>query len=338
MEPNQNTAVVQAAPRKPSIAVSERGIVIDSMDALWRFSQYVSVSGLAPKGLEKQEAIFVAVQMGLELGMTPMSSLTCIAVINGRPTMFGDAQLGLVRASGELEEFSEWYEVGGRKQIHNPATFGEDAAAVCHVKRRGFEAQRSVFSVADAKRAQLWGKTGPWSQYPARMLRFRARAFILRDNFGDVLRGIMSAEEARDIEPIDVTPEKATRGRPSNVRVPQFSTDGDVAPVTAAAAPETQPAASQPATEELTLAADPTEPSPSALALGKLLSKAGLSFDDFKEVCKVNPRWATRVQELGSYADLTTDEAVEIIGSLDVVDGKTVWKSMTRRGNGGKAA
>lgn len=45
---------------------------------------------------------------------------------------------------------------------------------------------------------QLWGKSGPWQQYPKRMLQMRARGFALRDKFADVLGGLISAEEARD--------------------------------------------------------------------------------------------------------------------------------------------
>jgi hypothetical protein len=54
------------------------------------------------------------------------------------------------------------------------------------------------FSVADAKRAGLWGKSGPWTQYPRRMLQLRARGFALRDAFPDVLKGLVTAEEAQD--------------------------------------------------------------------------------------------------------------------------------------------
>jgi hypothetical protein len=54
------------------------------------------------------------------------------------------------------------------------------------------------FTVADAKKAGLWGKTGPWTQYPKRMLQMRARGFALRDAFPDVLKGLVTAEEAQD--------------------------------------------------------------------------------------------------------------------------------------------
>ena len=50
-----------------------------------------------------------------------------------------------------------------------------------------------------AKKASLWTKPGPWQQYPDRMLQMRARGFALRDTFADVLRGLISREEAEDM-------------------------------------------------------------------------------------------------------------------------------------------
>ena len=56
-----------------------------------------------------------------------------------------------------------------------------------------------------AKQAGLWGKPGPWSQYPDRMMLARARAFAYRDGFADVLKGVRSIEEENDIASEPVT-------------------------------------------------------------------------------------------------------------------------------------
>lgn len=188
---------------KQLVPIGNRGIAPSNMDDLFRFAKAVSVSGLAPKGIESPEAIFVALEMGLEVGLPMMAALQNIAVINGRPTIWGDAQLAVVRGTGELTLFEEWYEENGKRLARNPATFTDATTAVCRVQRHGYEPAETAFSVADAKRANLWGKAGPWSQYPARMLRFRARSFGLRDQFGDALRGLRTAEEVMD-DPVEV--------------------------------------------------------------------------------------------------------------------------------------
>jgi hypothetical protein len=78
----------------------------------------------------------------------------------------------------------------------------EGDTAICVAKRRGRKPVTAKFSVDDAKRAGLWGKQGPWTQYPKRMLQMRARGFALRDAFPDVLKGLITSEEAMDF-PVD---------------------------------------------------------------------------------------------------------------------------------------
>lgn len=189
--------------------VTKTGIILSNMDEIWRFAETVIASGMAPKGINNPAAATITIQMGMELGLPPMASLQNIAAINGRPSIWGDAMLGVVRSTGELEEFTEWFENAGIKLARTPSDFPDSVMAVCRVKRRGYDPIESSFSVADAKRAKLWGKQGPWTEYTARMLKFRARSFALRDEFGDALRGLYSAEEQRDLPPEpmrDVTP------------------------------------------------------------------------------------------------------------------------------------
>lgn len=192
---------VAERPSKSPISIGSSGLVLQDLDGLWRFSNYVAKSGFAPKGIQSPEGIFIAIQMGMEVGLTPMAALQNIAVINGRPSIWGDAQLAIVRGTGQLEILEEWFEAGAKRLPRNPITYTDDTTAICRVKRRGYECNEVGFSVADAKTAGLWNKEGPWRQYPFRMLRFRARSFALRDQFGDALKGIMSAEESRDTPP-----------------------------------------------------------------------------------------------------------------------------------------
>lgn len=201
-ETTNTTALAPVQQSKAPVAIGPKGIQITDLDGLWRFSQAVAKSGLAPKGIQTPEAVLIAVEMGLEVGLPPMAALQNIAVINGRPSLWGDAQLAVCRGTGELEEFSEWYEQAGKKLTRNPSSFTDDTTAVCRVKRKGQEATETGFSVSDAKSAGLWSKEGPWKQYPARMLKFRARSFALRDGFGDALRGLRAAEEVMD-DPVD---------------------------------------------------------------------------------------------------------------------------------------
>ena len=165
------------------------GLALQTFDDAFRFAKMVSASEFAPKDFKgKPESCLLAIQHGSEVGLSPMQSLQSIAVINGRPTIWGDAALALVQSSPVCEYVREYTEGEG-----------DNLTAVCEAKRRGYPAPTvAKFSMADAKRAGLAGKTGPWSQYPARMLALRARGFALRNAFADALRGLITAEEAAD--------------------------------------------------------------------------------------------------------------------------------------------
>lgn len=183
--------------------VGKTGVLIKDLEGLWRFSKMVAASGFAPKGMS-EAGIAVAVQMGLEVGLSPMQALQSTAIINGRPGIYGDAAKALVEASGLIEDYDQWYEVGGKRTDRIPTKLTDDVTCVVSSKRHGRRAIVTSFSVADAKAAGLWAKAGPWSQYPARMLMFRARGFNLRDNFGDVLKGMRTTEELGDMPPMVV--------------------------------------------------------------------------------------------------------------------------------------
>jgi hypothetical protein len=195
-----------------------RGLALASFEDAFRFSKMVAASEFAPKDFRgKPESCMLAIQHGSEVGLSPMQSLQSIAVINGRPTIWGDAALALVQSSPVCEYVREFTEGEG-----------EALVAVCEAKRRGYPQPTVVrFSMADAKRAGLAGKSGPWSQYPARMLTLRARGFALRNAFADALRGLITAEEAQDYptpEPPPVTQPEAVYAKPAEQAKPEDMT------------------------------------------------------------------------------------------------------------------
>lgn len=159
-----------------------------TLDEALKLCERLASSKIVPKEYQgRPDDILVAVGLGQEIGLSAMQAIQSIAVINGRPCLWGDAMLGVVRASGLLESIAETYEGAG-----------DECAAVCVVKRRGEEPREQRFTVAMAKAAGLWTKSGPWTNYRQRMLRLRARSWALRDVFPDILRGLGSAEEQAD--------------------------------------------------------------------------------------------------------------------------------------------
>lgn len=67
------------------------GIVPETVEEVFRLASAVAKSGLAPRGMETAEKLTVAIMTGLEVGLPPMFAINKIAVVNGRPTLWGDA-------------------------------------------------------------------------------------------------------------------------------------------------------------------------------------------------------------------------------------------------------
>lgn len=186
------------------LTTTNQGFAPVTLDEAMRFSDMLAKSQMVPKAYQgKPEDVLVAIQWGRELGLAPLQALQNIACINGKPSVYGDAAMALVQASPVCDGVDESIEGEGTP---NPV-------AVCIARRKGRNPVIVRFSVEDAKRAGLWGKAGPWQAYPKRMLQMRARGFALRDAFPDVLKGLITAEEAQDYpdeakpRPIkDVTP------------------------------------------------------------------------------------------------------------------------------------
>ena len=206
------------APSANLVPMGERGIVLSSLGDMRQFAELVLQSKLAPRDFTDVASVIIAIQYGAELGLTPMAALQGVAVINGKPSVYGDSALAVCYGTGLVEGFDEFFEGTGDK-----------FKAVCVVTRKGLEnPKRSEFSVEDAKRAKLWGKSGPWTQYPKRMLQMRARSFALRDSFSDALKGVILAEEAQDYP----TDSGASQGSSGPQRAPKLDLKKGKAKVT----------------------------------------------------------------------------------------------------------
>ena len=178
---------VETRPR-PSMAVGGNvgALIPQDIEQAFRIASALAQSGMTPQGFKTPETCFVAIMAGAELGLPPFQSLQSFAIINNRPTLWGDALMAVVRTNGF--KVREWLEGEG-----------EAMTAYCEVTRpdNGDTAEAS-FSVDDAKTAGLWKKAGPWQSAPKRMLKMRARSFAIRDGAADVLRGFQIREEVED--------------------------------------------------------------------------------------------------------------------------------------------
>jgi hypothetical protein len=195
-------SVVQNQQREGLMALDagSNGLVVRNFPDMWALAQCIHRAGMAPKSLAKPEQVLVAIQMGAELGIPPMQSLANIAVVNGRPTIWGDLLVALVRRRPECEYINELWE-----------GTGENRKCVCRAKRRGQPEIVREFGYQQAKVAGLL-QSGTYQKYPDRMFQCRARAWAIRDLFADLLAGVVSTEEAQDEQFADAPTPSLTSG------------------------------------------------------------------------------------------------------------------------------
>lgn len=248
---NPDLAALLARPI--TVPVKDGAFAPDSIEAYQRIAKGYIVAGMVPRGLEgpSPDATLARVTMCLEagsgLGLSCSQAMQNIMVVNNRPAVWGDAIPALIRASGKCVQIAERLE-----------GTGDAATAVCEMVRLHplpdgtFEREtiRRTFSVADAKRAGLWGKTGPWTNYPARMMGIRARAFCGRDGFADVLMGFGVVEELQDTPGADTPSADLQAVRERVAALPQTPAPAATLPPVTAQAPQDEPTgAGEPAGE-----------------------------------------------------------------------------------------
>lgn len=166
---------------------SRQLFAIQTFEDCWRVSKLLSSTDFVPFAYRgKPEMAFAAIMMGHELGLGPLQAMQGIAVINNRPSVWGDLALALAQRHRDFVDCIETFDA---------RTF----TATCTVKRRGKSDKTATFSLDMAKRAGLTNKRDtPWQTYPERMCQMRARSWAMRDQFSDALRGLSIAEEVND--------------------------------------------------------------------------------------------------------------------------------------------
>lgn len=150
-------------------------------DHYTKVAKHLCATNLVPTSYRgKPEDLFVAMAMGYRLGLPIETAPLYIAVVNGRPCIWGDGLMGLVLSKPQCEQITEDAIIRD----------GQVVGYQCTVVRSGYPPHTVQFTVQDAQVAGLLKKQGAWSTYPKRMLQLRARSLAIRDRFADVISGI----------------------------------------------------------------------------------------------------------------------------------------------------
>ena len=193
------------------------GIVPSTFDDVQRVAKTLVAAGLGAYSKKANETEKIAIttaqiMTGLELGVPPMQAMSNIAIINGRPQVWGELAVALILAKG----FGFDSGVEGK---------GDARVGWAEVTRPDGTKRRRTFSVEQAKQAGLWdtratvpdrwngGKPkpndSPWFRYQDDMLAWKATARVLKISASDVMKGVTLREDMEhpESEPIDITPQ-----------------------------------------------------------------------------------------------------------------------------------
>jgi hypothetical protein len=152
------------------------------------FANYLAESEMVPKNFRgKPGDCLIAMQWGYDVGLKPLQALQNIAVINGKPGLYGDAGKAVLLAAGCIIEEDDI------------AIVEKNARGRCKITRPGRPPTERTYSLENAKTAGLWNKEGPWRTAPWRQMAWRAFWFAARDAAADLLKGLPGAEEVLDI-------------------------------------------------------------------------------------------------------------------------------------------
>lgn len=163
-----------------------------------------------------QGHIYAAVEMSRALGIAPIVGLQFMCVINGRVCLYSDAPMALVMRTGKVQgRQHRLVNLEGLYALRESKIDSVAAAAIdrhqlragCNGTYRAFVASikrdgqwyTEIFDTEDARRAGLLGKSGPWKQYPQRMLKFRAETYLVRNVFPDAVCGLSTADEIQNV-------------------------------------------------------------------------------------------------------------------------------------------
>ncbi len=141
MSDTEISTVVEKLPEENHMRMSRLDDSLFSKDLAPHYMQLagkLASSELVPKCFRgKPQDLFLCWAMGYQIGLTPEQSMQCIAVINGKPSMWGDDMLALCMSHKDFEDIIE-------EPLHRD---GVVIGYTCIVKRRGKADKLNTFTL-----------------------------------------------------------------------------------------------------------------------------------------------------------------------------------------------
>jgi hypothetical protein len=225
------TALVNTGPQAAEAAEGTLHVFsgIAAFNAAQRMATALSSSTLVPKEYQGASGLpncLIAMEISARIGASPLMVMQNMVVIHGRPTWSSKFLIATVNASGR---FSPLRFVFDDKE--NPTR----CHAVATDKATGEVLEGETITLELARKEGWWSRkdrhgneTSKWRTMPGQMFRYRAASWWVNVYCPEIALGLMTQEEAIDVQAVSVS-QIAAPAQPPTAALP--------AEVAAAAAP-----------------------------------------------------------------------------------------------------
>ena len=149
---------------------------------LLRLCEALVQTRFLPRAVDTAGKAAALILTGREMGLGPMASIRSLAIVDGKPVLAADLQLGIFKRAGGQ---AVWQRL-------------DDQGAALWLRHPNGDEHTETFTAEDAQRAGLLGKDN-WKKFPKAMYRSRAITAGLKSLGFEPLAGTYDVEE---LEPL----------------------------------------------------------------------------------------------------------------------------------------
>lgn len=176
-----------------NVEFTPQGLRPKDMAGVWRMARMYAASKMIPEHFQGKIAdCAIAIQMALRCKVDPMAFLQKCYIVYGRPSIETTLAVAMANTSGVLKSRIT-YRLEGEGANRR-------CTAIATLRDSG-EVINSEVTVAIAHAMGWWGKKDSlWPKMTDLMLQYRSAMWLIRAYMPEVLMGIYSVDETRDME------------------------------------------------------------------------------------------------------------------------------------------
>lgn len=169
-----------------------------SLDKLMEMSKMLAKSTIVPVAYQnREENVFIALDLANRMGISPMTVMQNLYLIQGKPSFSGSFISALINSSPLFSNVElVWVGEEGKSSR---------GAYVKAIDTRNNKEVKGATVTMDMADKEGWLKNPKWKSMPELMLSYRAYSFFGRVHGSELLNGIYSTSEVEDFTPANRT-------------------------------------------------------------------------------------------------------------------------------------